>query len=204
MIALCSPNNPTANQFEKEEVLELIDGFDGPVLVDEAYVEYGEYSLIGEAAERENLIVLRTFSKAYGLAGMRLGYAVTNTRLAQALNERYLPPFPVSGLTLLAGLNALRNRDKVEAAVRETKEMRQRLVESLNLFPGVKAFPSNTNFVLFNTEKPYMDIHEGLKEQRVLVRSIGKTPGYDNCLRVTVAPRRETAKFLRALEEATR
>jgi len=202
MIVLCSPNNPTGNQFKMEAVLELLEGFSGPVLVDEAYAEYGEYSLAGEAAQRENLILLRTFSKAYGLAGMRLGYAVANTRLAQVLNERYLPPFPVSSLTLWAGISMLRNRDKVEAAVREAKMERERLIEALNGLPSVQAFPSATNFVLFNTEKPYMEVYDGLTRHGVLVRSIGKVPGYNNCLRVTVAPTREATEFLRALEEA--
>jgi len=201
MIVLCSPNNPTGNQFKMEAVLELLEGFSGPVLVDEAYAEYGEYSLAGEAAERENLILLRTFSKAYGLAGMRLGYAVTNTRLAQVLNERYLPPFPVSSLTLWAGISMLRNRDKVEAAVREAKMDRRRLIEALNGLPGVQAFPSATNFVLFNTEKPYMEVYDGLTRHGVLVRSIGEVPGYHDCLRVTVAPIKKATEFLRALEE---
>jgi histidinol-phosphate aminotransferase len=203
MIVLCNPNNPTGNQFKVEAVLELVEGFSGLVLIDEAYAEYGEHSLAGEAAERENLVVLRTFSKAYGLAGMRLGYAVTNTRLAQVLNERYLPPFPVSSLTLWAGINVLRNRDKVEAAVRETKEERKRLIEALNGLPGVQAFPSATNFVLFNTEKPYTEVYDGLSRRGVHVRRIGKIPGYDDCLRVTVAPREEATEFLCALEEAT-
>jgi len=200
MIVLCNPNNPTGNQFKMEAVLELVEGFSGPVLVDEAYAEYGEHSLAGEAAERENLVVLRTFSKAYGLAGMRLGYAVANARLAQALNERCLPPFPVSSLTLWAGISVLRNRDRVEAAVRETKEERKRLVEALNGLPGVQAFPSATNFVLFDTEKPYTEVYDGLNRHGVRVRSIGRVPGYDDCLRVTVAPTREAAEFLRALE----
>lgn len=201
MIVVCNPNNPTGNQFELEAVQELVDGFSGPVLVDEAYAEYGEYSLAGEAAEKENLILLRTFSKAYGLAGMRLGYSVANTRLAETLSGRCMPPFPVSSLSLWAGIIMLRNRDKVEEAVREAKEMRSRLVESLNELPGVQAFPSATNFVLFNTDEPYMEVYDGLRRRGVLVRSIGKVPGFDDCLRVTVAPRKEAAVFLDALKE---
>jgi len=201
MIVVCNPNNPTGNQFKMEAVLELVDGFSGPVLVDEAYAEYGEYSLSGEAADRENLIILRTFSKAYGLAGMRLGYAVANTRLAKTLNEEYLPPFPVSNLTLWAGIGMLRNREKVEAAVHEAKEERRRLIEALNRLSGVQAFPSATNFVLFSTEKPYMEVYDSLKSRGVLIRSIGKVPGHDDCLRVTVAPRDVATKFLDALKE---
>ena len=204
MVVLCSPNNPTSNQFDVEDVMKLVDGYNGLVVVDEAYAEYGGYSLAGEAGERMNLVVLRTFSKAYGLAGMRLGYAVANERLAQTLEERYLPPYPVSGLTLRTGVNVLRNRGTVEAAVKETKEERRRLVESLNGLRGIKAFPSAANFVLFNTEKPYSEVHEALIESGVLVRRIGAVPGYDNCLRVTVAPREKASRFLRALEEATR
>ena len=201
MIVVCNPNNPTGNQFKMEAVLELVDGFSGPVLVDEAYAEYGEYSLSGEAADRENLIILRTFSKAYGLAGMRLGYAVANTGLAKTLNEEYLPPFPVSNLTLWAGIGMLRNSGKVEAAVHEAKEERRRLIEALNRLPGVQAFPSEANFVLFATEKPHTEIYNGVKRHGVLVRSIGKVPGHNDCLRVTVAPREEAAMFLDAMKE---
>jgi histidinol-phosphate aminotransferase len=201
LIVLCNPNNPTSNQFPRNEVMKVVDGFPGFVLVDEAYAEYGEYSLVREALERETLLILRTFSKAYGLAGLRLGYGVTNTVLARILAERYMMPFSVPNFVLRVGLRLLDERDMVSEAIDEVKRERGLLVDSLNKVEGVKAFPSDTNFVLFNVDKPYEEVYNELLEKGVIIRKIGAVPGYPDCLRVTVAPREVTQRFLDALGE---
>ena len=201
LIVLCNPNNPTSNQLPREEVIKIVDGFEGFVLVDEAYAEYGEYSLIREALERENLIVLRTFSKAYGLAGLRLGYGVTNSVLARTLAERYMMPFSVPSFVLRVGAKLLDERDTVLEAIEEVKRERGFLVDSLDEMEGVKAFPSDANFVLFATDKPHEEVYDGLLERGVILRKIGAVPGYSDCLRVTVAPREITLRFLEALGE---
>ena len=201
LIVLCNPNNPTSNQLPRGEVMKVVDGFEGFVLIDEAYAEYGEYSLIREAVERENLIVLRTFSKAYGLAGLRLGYGVTNAVLARTLAERYLMPFSVSSFVLRVGAKLLDERETVLDAIEEVKRERGVLVDFLNGLDGVEAFPSDTNFVLFTTNKPYEEVYDGLLEKGVIIRKIGSVPGYSDCLRVTVAPRDVASRFLGALGE---
>jgi histidinol-phosphate aminotransferase len=201
LIVLCNPNNPTSNQFPQAEVMKVVDGFHGFVLIDEAYAEYGEYSLIQEALERENLLILRTFSKAYGLAGLRLGYGVTNAVLARILAERYMMPFSVPNFVLRVGARLLDERDMVLNAIEEAKRERGHLVDSLNKIEGVKAFPSDTNFVLFNTDKPYEEVYNGLLEKGVLIRKIGAVPGYLDCLRATVTPSEITQRFLEALGE---
>ena len=201
LIVLCNPNNPTSNQLPRGEVMKIVDGFEGFVLIDEAYAEYGEYSLIREALERENLLVLRTFSKAYGLAGLRLGYGVTNAILARTLTERYMMPFSVPDFVLRVGAKLLDERDTVLEAIEEAKRERGVLVESLNEMDGVKAFPSDTNFVLFTTNKPYEEVYDGLLERGVILRKIGAVPGYSDCLRVTVAPREIALRFLESLGE---
>ena len=201
LIVLCNPNNPTSNQLPREEVMKIVDGLEGFVLVDEAYAEYGEYSLIREALKRENLIVLRTFSKAYGLAGLRLGYGVTNSVLARTLAERYMMPFSVPSFVLRVGAKLLDERDTVMEAIEEVKRERGFLVDSLDEMEGVKAFPSDANFVLFATDKPYGEVYDGLLERGVILRKIGAVPGYSDCLRVTVAPREITLRFLEALGE---
>ncbi|HUS79002.1 MAG TPA: histidinol-phosphate transaminase [Patescibacteria group bacterium] len=201
LIVLCNPNNPTSNQLPRGEVMKVVEGFDGPVLIDEAYAEFGQYSLIDEAAERDNLIILRTFSKAYGLAGLRLGYAVTNTVLARTLAERYMMPFSVPSLVLRIGVRLLEEQAMIREAVEEVKLERGFLVDSLNKIEGVRAFPSDTNFILFCTRKPHEDVYASLLERGVIVRRIGSVPGYENCLRVTVTPRMATMKFLDALKE---
>jgi histidinol-phosphate aminotransferase len=201
LIVLCNPNNPTSNQFPRAEVMKVVDGFQGFVLIDEAYAEYGAYSLIREALGRENLLILRTFSKAYGLAGLRLGYGVMNGVLARLLAERYMMPFSVPNFVLRVGARLLDERDMVLNAIEEAKRERVYLVDSLTKIEGVKAFPSDTNFVLFATDKPYEEVYDRLLEKGVIIRKIGAVPGYTDCLRVTVAPREITQRFLEALGE---
>lgn len=200
-IVLCNPNNPTGNQFSEESVMELIEGYGGIVILDEAYAEYGKYTLVKEAEKRSNLVIIRTFSKAYGLAGLRLGYAVTNNELAAIINERYMMPYPVSSLTLKIGVKALQNHKFFEEKIKLTKEAREELAEDLNNLKGVKAFPSDANFILFNTPKKMEYVYSMLLERGIILRKIGDVPGHRECLRVTVAPPHLNLRFTSALEE---
>jgi histidinol-phosphate aminotransferase len=201
---LCSPNNPTANQFKMNEIENLIEEFPGLVTVDEAYGEYADYSMIPLADEYENLIILRTFSKAFGLAGLRLGYAVTNATLAKTLAEKTPLPFPVSVFTLNMGQKLLENLDIVKKAVEELKVERGTLTKKLNKIHGVEAFDSKTNFVLFSTDEPYDDVYQKLLKKGVLIKKVGKILHLDNCLRTTVGLPQMNAKLLEALKEILR
>jgi histidinol-phosphate aminotransferase len=204
LLYLCSPNNPTANQFRISEIENLIEEFPGIVVVDEAYGEYADYSTAPLVGKYENLIILRTFSKAFGLAGLRLGYAMTSTALAKTLAEKTPMPFPVSVFTLNMGQKLLENLDIVKKAVEELKIERETLIEKLNEISGIEAFDSKTNFVLFNTEKPYEDVYQNLLKKGILVRKFGKILHLDNCLRTTVGLPQMNAKLLEALEEILR
>ena len=204
LLVLCNPNNPTGNEFNKDEILQLIDGFDGFVLIDEAYMDFGNYSLVQETDYRKNLLILRTFSKAYGLAGLRLGYCMTNVELAEIINGQCMMPYPVSSPVLRVGTILLRNQEKIDGLVETAKEERERLIDELNTIDGVTAFPSATNFVLLNTEKPYSEVYEGLQDRGILIRAFGKVLDKDNCLRVTVAPRPMMDRFIEALREITK
>src|SRR5512136_694034 len=130
LLYLCSPNNPTGNQLELEEVEALIEEFPGIVMVDEAYGEYADYSVVPLINKYENLVVLRTFSKAFGLAGLRLGYAVANQRLTSAINK--LPaPYAISVLSLSMGKKLLENMTIVKEYVEALKTERRRLINAL-------------------------------------------------------------------------
>ena len=201
LLVVCSPNNPTGNQFPREAITELVEGFSGLVLVDEAYQEYAEYSVAD--LEYENLMVLRTFSKAYGLAGLRLGYCITSEELASTLRERFMMPFPVPNVVLNTGIKVLGKQSLIKETIEETKAERGWLIEQLNKLSGVTAYPSNTNFVLFKTEKPSSKVYDALMKQGVIVSRQGNILGED-CLRVTVAPRALQTRFITALEEATK
>ena len=156
------------------------------------------------APKRDNLIVLRTFSKAFGLAGLRLGYAVTNADLAKTLMEKTPLPFPVSAFTLGMGRKLLENLALVKRTVEELKTERGKLVNRLNSVNGIEAFESKTDFVLFNAAKPFEAVFEKLEAQGILVKKFGKILQWENCLRTTVGLPEMNVKLLGAIEEIFR
>ena len=205
ILVLCSPNNPTGNQFARDEVLRLAERFRGLVVVDEAYVEYADYSLAEEVAGIDNMLILRTFSKAFGLAGLRLGYAVSNAEFAGVLNDRYQMTYPVSSISLKAGLVMLERISDVRASVEAAKRERAWLIDQLNSMEGVTAYASDTNFVLFSLARDYEEVYRGLLKRGVIIRKIGSIPEVAHgCLRVTLAPREKLERFLVALKEVLR
>jgi histidinol-phosphate aminotransferase len=204
MLVICSPNNPTANQFDKKDVLGLVEEFPGLVLVDEAYGEYAPYTLVGETESYENLMLLKTFSKAFGLAGLRMGYAVANVRLAEVLNTCYQMPYPLSSVALRAGVKILKKLNTVVESVEDTKAERIRLIRELNGIRGVTVFSSDANFVLFDVGDDFDEVYNRLLDRGIMVRRIGRVLDYPGCLRVTVAPRPAMERFLAALKEGMR
>lgn len=186
LLYLASPNNPTGNQFIESEITTLINEFPGIVILDEAYGEYAPYSMISKVNNFSNLIILRTFSKAFGLAALRLGYAITNSTLAKTISEKSPLPFPVSSFTLNMGIKLLENFSLVEKSVKELKKEREKLKRSLNQISGIKAFDSQANFILFSVNKPYELVFESLLSKGLLIKKLGKILHLDNCLRTTV------------------
>jgi len=200
LLYLCSPNNPTGNQFGLDEVEALIEEFPGIVMVDEAYGEYADYSVVPLINKYENLVVLRTFSKAFGLAGLRLGYAVANPTLANAVNK--LPaPYAINIVSLTMGRKLLENVDVMKAAVAALKAERGKLINELNEIRGVEAFDSRANFVLFNVDKPFEDVYVNMLKRGLIIKKLGKLLEYENCLRATVGLPDMNAKLLNALRE---
>jgi histidinol-phosphate aminotransferase len=144
--------------------------------------------------------VLRTFSKAFGLAGLRLGYAVANQLLARAINK--IPaPYAINTITLTMGRKLLENVGLMKKAVDALKAERGKLVNSLNDIQGVEAFDSQANFVLFNVNKPYEDIYESMLKRGLIIKKLGRLLVYDNCLRATVGLPEMNAKLLNALQD---
>jgi histidinol-phosphate aminotransferase len=202
LIFLCSPNNPTANQFSIRDIKGLSESFDGLVAVDEAYVDFASGSAVGLIEDCENLVFFRTFSKVFGLAGLRVGCAASSPELAKAMDERYQMPYSVTVIALKAALKILGRMKTVQSAVNNVKAERALLIERLNGIDGVRAFDSQTNFVLFQTDKSSNEVYETLLGKGVIVRNIGDVLRYENCLRVTVAPRPLMDRFTTALREA--
>jgi len=201
VIFLCSPNNPTANRLERKRIMRLAEEFSGLVAVDEAYVDFSGGSLVDLAEEFENLIIFRTFSKVFGLAGLRIGCAVANAELAKIMNEKFQMPYSVSLIAVKAALKILKHSEVIYSAICEVKRERERLIRELNSINGVRAFNSETNFVLFEVDRSSQSVYRRLLEKGIIIRNIGRVLEYENCLRVTVAPTPMMNKFLSALRE---
>jgi len=201
LLYLCSPNSPTATQYRPEDVEALAKDFPGIVLLDEAYGEFADYSFVPRITEFDNMIILRTFSKAFGLAGLRLGYAVANPELAKILTEKAPLPYPVSGFTLRMGVKMLDNVDLMMESVRQVKSERVKLIKALNDIEGVQAFDSQANFVLMNTQKPCDLVSQKLLWKGIMVKKWGKILQYNNCFRVTVGLPEMNAKLIETLKE---
>ncbi len=200
LLYLCSPNNPTANQLKPREVEALTEEFPGIVLVDEAYAEYADYSVVPLVKKYENLVVLRTFSKAFSLAGLRLGYAVANPTLAKAL-DKTPAPYPVNVVSMSMGTKMLENVGLMRESVGALKQERGKLISQLNQIKGVEAFDSKANFVLFNTAKPYGGVYDKALSQGLVIKKLGQLLKYPNCLRTTVGLPEMNAKLIKALTE---
>jgi histidinol-phosphate aminotransferase len=201
LLYLCSPNSPTGTQYKAEDIEVLVRAFPGIVLLDEAYGEFADYSFVPRIREFENLIILRTFSKAFGLAALRLGYAVANPELAKILTEKVPLPYPVSGFTLRMGSKMLDNVDLMMASVKRVKVERARLINALNEIEGVQAFDSKANFILMNTEKSADLVNQKLLWKGIMVKKLGKLLQYENCFRVSVGLPEMNDKLIEALKE---
>jgi histidinol-phosphate aminotransferase len=201
LLYICSPNNPTSTQYKQEDVEKLAKAFPGIVILDEAYGEFADYSFVPRIREFENMIILRTFSKAFGLAALRLGYAVANPELSKILTEKTPLPYPVSGFTLRMGSKMLDNVDFMMESVREMKRERVKLIKALNEIDGVQAFDSQANFLLVNTQKPCDEVNEKLLKRGIMLKKWGKILQYENCFRVTVGLPEMNAKLIEALKQ---
>jgi histidinol-phosphate aminotransferase len=200
LLYLCSPNNPTANQLKQREIEALTEEFPGIVIVDEAYAEYADYSVVPLIEKYPNLVVLRTFSKAFGLAGLRLGFAVANPRLAASI-DKAPAPYAINVVSLMMGSKLLDNVGLVKESVEALKAERRKLISELNRLKGVEAFDSKTNFVTFNVDKPSQDVYVNMLKQGLVIKKLGKLVNYPNCLRTTVGKPEMNKKLLTALKK---
>jgi histidinol-phosphate aminotransferase len=197
MAFLCSPNNPTGNVLSEENVRAVAEGTDAIVFLDEAYAEFAERSLIGLVREYDNLVVGRTLSKAFGLAGLRLGYAVAPPWIAEQY-RRVAPLFSISSLSLAAGVAALQDLEWMRGCVKRIVSERERMSRSLAC-----VHPSQGNFLYVHTREKSKVVVERLLRRGVIVRDCSSFPGSgEHCLRVTVGRPEENGRFLEELERA--
>jgi histidinol-phosphate aminotransferase len=200
IIIVCSPNNPTGDAAPLDTVLALLAEAPGLVVVDEAYGEFAgsEYSVRRLLAEHDNLVVVKTFSKAWRLAGVRIGYMIAAPSLISEL-ARVRLPYHLSAITQIVGEAAIRHADETLELVKAIADERDRIYAELEAL-GLRAYPSRSNFVLFDVNDPE-GVWNGLLERGVLVRRYEGVPGLENSLRVTAGLPEETEAFLSAMKE---
>jgi histidinol-phosphate aminotransferase len=193
LIFLCIPNNPTGQVLEKSDVIDFVKSTKSLVIIDEAYMEFFDesQSMIDQINTFENIIVARTFSKAYGLANARLGFVLANNNIIQILLKVKLP-YSVNGFSIDLGLRALQKSSKVDSFIQNTIIERQRLFEELSKLP-LKVYTSNANFLFL---KSYTNLQEKLLEYGILIRSFN-----NGFYRITVGTKKENKKVIQALKE---
>ncbi|WP_075352309.1 histidinol-phosphate transaminase [Algoriphagus marinus] len=201
IIFICSPNNPSGNKVNREEILYLLKKFKGLVVVDEAYSDFSdEPSFTTELKNFKNLLVMQTFSKAWGLASLRLGMAFASKDLIKILN-RIKPPYNISGLTQETVLAAMGNYEKVKAMVKDILTEREFLKTKLESLDFVnKIYPSDANFLLVKMPNANL-VYDELIDQKVIVRNRSKVILCEDCLRITVGTRAENEHLIEALSK---
>jgi histidinol-phosphate aminotransferase len=199
----CSPNNPTGTVETPETVEALVDATEGIVVVDEAYGEFADRSAIDLVTDESRLVVVRTYSKVWSLAALRLGFCVAPSWLVPEL-EKVVLPYHLAVPTQLAGVLALRYGAEMDARVEMLVRERARLTEQLSGVEGLGVFPSGANFVLlrWDGEDGGHRLWERLVARDVLVRDFSRWPRLAGCLRVTVGTPKENDAFLAAVREA--
>ena len=200
LIFLCSPNNPTGNCLPDAFIEAILSKFDGLVVVDEAYIDFAENpSWNLRLAEFPNLVVLQTLSKAWGLAGLRLGMAFASPFIISILNKiKY--PYNISQATQLEVLEALQAEAAMQARVQTLLRERERLREALSQVPAVlEIFPSDANFLLIRTTDAD-GIYQKLCAQGIIVRNRSREPHCANCLRITIGSPEENQRLLQIMQ----
>lgn len=201
LIWICSPNNPTGNNIDRNEIIKTINGFDGIVIVDEAYSDFSqEKPLRLELEKYPNLIVLNTFSKAWGCAAIRLGMAFAHEDIINIFNKvKY--PYNINSMTQERALSMLKDPYEVDKWIKTILLERSRMVEAFNLLPYCKkVYPSDSNFLLIKLDNA-QDIYKYLTQSGIIVRNRSKINLCENCLRVTIGSKRENNALLAALRQ---
>jgi histidinol-phosphate aminotransferase len=196
---VCSPNNPTGGALSPDEVRRVCAESPGLVVVDEAYHEFSGQSVVPLLAEHSNLVVLRTFSKAMALAGLRVGYLLSSPELVREVNKARLP-YNINFFSQVAARAALEDRGTLEANVRRLVEARDALAAALARLPGVRVYPSRANFLLVElAEAAPRAVFEALYARGILVRDVTSYPRLSRCLRISVGSAEENRLLLDAL-----
>lgn len=201
LLYLCSPNNPTANSLKRTDVLKVLEQFPGIVVVDEAYIDFSrQESMAAMVQQYPNLVILQTFSKAFGLAGIRLGIAISNPEIIDYM-LKIKAPYNINKLTAEKASEAFSHLDLIKFNIDKIREEREILKNELEYCPAVvQVYSSDANFILFKINRA-KEIYQKLADNGVILRYRGNEPLCGDCLRVTVGTPDENDKFLRTLKD---
>jgi histidinol-phosphate aminotransferase len=199
MIFLCSPNNPTGNSFSEESVTTLLEHFNGLIVIDEAYIDFSEKeSWLRKLEQYPNLIITQTLSKAYGLAGIRLGICYASTEIISVLNK-IKPPYNVNELSQNRALERLDNTKAIQSEISSIIAQREELLKVLlNVKYVEKIYPTEANFILIKVDNANKRYDE-LIAKGIVIRNRTTQPLCDNCLRLTIGTEEENKKLIDAL-----
>ena|SRR5690554_2065020 len=200
ILFLCSPNNPTGNSFNLSIMEELLRGFPGIVVIDEAYIDFSKQeSWLNRLDEFPNLIITQTLSKAYGMAGIRLGICYASTDVISVLNK-IKPPYNINSLTQISALKRLRNTSVITSEIVRIKTERELLFSELKTLSFVlKVYHSDTNFILIKVDNADLRYRQ-LLNKGVVIRNRTNELGCENCLRITVGTPLENQKLINTLK----
>ncbi|WP_194974004.1 histidinol-phosphate transaminase [Aquiflexum lacus] len=201
IIFICSPNNPSGNKMKRQDIRSIIAGFNGLVVVDEAYIDFSdEPSFTNELNDFPNLLVMQTFSKAWGMANLRIGMAFASEEIIRILNL-IKPPYNISGLTQQKVLESLEQANKIEELVQKVLNEKDHLSKALEKLPFIShIYPSNANFVLVKMSGA-KKVYDHLINDLIIVRDRSKVVLCDDCLRISVGTEEENQKLIGELEK---
>jgi histidinol-phosphate aminotransferase len=201
IIWLCSPNNPTGNSLNRTDIEMVLNNFSGIVVIDEAYINFArQKSFVQELKEYPNLVVLQTLSKAWGLAGLRLGMAFASQAIIEVMNK-VKPPYNINQATQELVLKALEEVGQVNDMIKLLVDMREALAEVFTSMPTVETvYPSDANFILVKI-KDARKVYEFLLTKGIVLRDRSNVQLCDNCLRITVGAEQENTQLVDAMQE---
>jgi len=207
IVFIAYPNAPTGNYFAEDKIMKIIEESGCLVVVDEAYYEFGEKTFLPLISQYDNLVILRTFSKSYSLASLRVGYLLSNPEIINEV-RKVKSPFNVNTFSQLAAQVVFENKEILKDSIKKIVEEREKLIKRISEFPPFKAHPSQTNFVLVETgSKESTDlVYNSLLEQGILVQTVSDSvfSGTRYFLRITVGNKEENDILLKGLENVSK
>ena len=199
LLFICSPNNPSGNVMSRTAIKEILKAFKGLVVIDEAYIDFTDTeSWLEDLSEHPNLVVTQTLSKAYGLAGIRLGICYASEEIIAVLNK-IKPPYNINSLTQKAAISAISQRENTKQQLKTILDQRTELIREFKKIAWIeKIYPTDANFILIRVDNANLR-YEELKNKGIIVRNRTREDGCTNCLRITVGTAEENKRLINTL-----